>query len=90
MISDQHASYWIDFGNGNAPWTEYKHSGNGKEIIAVAELRDGWVERTVAEDERVTELSWKRVEKLYDAWSAAKGSQFRPLSIDPLLKKRFV
>ncbi|PSN60221.1 alpha/beta-hydrolase [Corynespora cassiicola Philippines] len=90
MISDQHASYWIDFGNGNAPWTEYKHSGDGKEIIAVAELRDGWVERTVAEDERVTELSWKRVEKLYDAWSAAKGSQFRPLSIDPLLKKRFV
>src|SRR3546814_1992454 len=46
MISDQHASYWIDFGNGNAPWTEYKHSGDGKEIIAVAELRDGSVSYT--------------------------------------------
>jgi hypothetical protein len=89
-ISTKHAQLWVDFANEKAPWTQYRYSGNGEEVIMVADERDGWVERTVAEDEKVTELSWKRCEALVESWKNFQGMQFSPLEIDPLKGKSMV
>jgi outer membrane protein assembly factor BamE (lipoprotein component of BamABCDE complex) len=55
-ISTRHAQLWVDFANGKTPWREYKYTGNGDEIIMVADEREGWLERTVAENERLWRL----------------------------------
>jgi hypothetical protein len=89
-ISTKHAQLLIDFGNGNAPWKQYKYSGDGEEVIMVADERDGWVERSVAQDEKITELSWKRCEALVQTWMDNRGKPFSPLEIDPLKGKSMV
>jgi hypothetical protein len=89
-ISTKHAQLWIDFANGKTPWTQYKYNGDGEEVIMVADERDGWVERTVAEDEKITELSWKRCETLVESWKDNRGKVFSPLEIEPLQGKSVV
>jgi hypothetical protein len=86
-ISTQHAQLWIDFANGKAPWKEYKYTGRGDEVIMVADERDGWIERTVAEDEKITEKTWKSCEALVESWKSKKGTQFAPMDIEPFQGK---
>lgn len=89
-VSTRFAQLWVDFANGKAPWAEYKYTGNGEDIIMVADERDGWTERTVAEDEKLTELNWKRCEQLWEAWKDQRGKWFLPLKIEPLKNKKMV
>jgi hypothetical protein len=80
-IATRHAQLWIDFTNGKKPWTDYKYTGNGDEVIMVADDRQGWIERTVAEHERIMETSWKRCDALVESWQNKKDGSFRPLDI---------
>jgi hypothetical protein len=70
------------------PWTEYKYSGSGEEVIMVADEREGWIERTIAEHEGITETSWKRCDALIESWKDMKNGSFRPLNIGFLKDKR--
>jgi hypothetical protein len=56
----------------------------------VADERDGWLERTVAENEKITELSWNRCEALVESWTSHQGMDFSPLEIDALKGKSMV
>jgi hypothetical protein len=87
-ISTRHAQLWIDFANGKKPWTEYKYSGSGEEVIMVADEREVWIERTIAEHEGITETSWKRCDALIESWKDMKNGSFRPLNIGFLKDKR--
>ncbi|KAL6703957.1 hypothetical protein ACN47E_008895 [Coniothyrium glycines] len=87
-ISTKHAQLWITFANGKTPWSAYKYTGKGDEVIMVADEREGWVERTVAENEKVMEWSWRRCEKLWDSWKKESGKPFLPLRIAPLDGKK--
>lgn len=87
-ISTKHAQLWLDFANAKAPWTEYKYTGKGDEVIMVADDRDGWVQRSVAENERIMEWSWKRCEMLWKSWENQIGKPFLPLKIGPLEGKK--
>jgi hypothetical protein len=89
-ISTKHAQLWIDVAHGKAPWTEYKYTGNGDEITMVADEREGWVERTVAENERIMDITPKRFEALLTSWEDFKGKSFAPMEIDPLEGKSMV
>lgn len=89
-ISTKHAQLWNDLANGKAPWSEYKYSGKGDEVIMVADEREGWVERTVERHEEIMELSWERCEALLESWSGERGSTFAPLEIEPLKGKSMV
>jgi hypothetical protein len=89
-ISTRHAQLWIDFANGKTPWKEYKYTGMGDEVVMVADEREGWVERTVAEQEGITETSWRRCEALVNSWEGKKGVGFTPLDIKPLRGKKLV
>lgn len=67
--SIQFARYWLQFGNGNAPWPEFKvddmmngekgnqHHIDDDEIIAVADSREGWVVRSRRKDEDLSQLA---------------------------------
>jgi hypothetical protein len=89
-ISTRHAQLWVDFANGKAPWTEYKYTGDRDEVVMVADEREEWVERTVAENEKITETSWDRCDALVESWTEQKNSSFRPLDIAPLVGKELV
>ena len=89
-ISTKHAQLWIDFANGETPWSEYKYEDGTDARIMVADDRDGWVERSVAEDEKITELSWKRAEALWESWKGMEGKWFSPIQIKPLEAKSVV
>lgn len=83
-ISTRHAQLWIDFTNGKAPWTEYKYSGKGEEVVMVADERDGWVERSVKQVENDLEWGWKRCEELVRSWKEMKGAAWGPLDLECL------
>ena len=83
-ISTRHTRLWIDIANGKAPWTEYKYTGQGDEIIVVADERDGWVSRSVERVERDLEWGWGRCEDLVESWKMMRGRQFNPLSLETL------
>lgn len=83
-VSTRHARLWVAFANGEAPWGEYKYTGQGDECVVVADEREGWVERTVGEVEGALEWSWRRCEGLVEAWEGEKGMSFRPLDIEAL------
>ena len=87
-ISTQHAQLWINFANGIIPWKEYKYTGNGDEVIMVADERAGWIERTVAENEKFMETTWRTCELLVESWKNQRGRSFNPLGIDPLKGKK--
>ncbi|KAF2660803.1 alpha/beta-hydrolase [Lophiostoma macrostomum CBS 122681] len=85
-ISTQHAQLWLDFANGKAggPWSEYRYGDGADAVIIVADEREGWVERTVAQDEELRELGLKRVEQLWDAWLPSVGQKyFEPNKFGP-------
>lgn len=51
----------------------------------VADERDGWIERTVKEDEDLREEGWRRCEGLVESWKAMRGkAAFKPLGIEAL------
>ncbi|KAF2002465.1 alpha/beta-hydrolase [Amniculicola lignicola CBS 123094] len=79
-ISTQHARMWTGFANGKAPWKEYKYADGKDAIIFVADQQEGWVKRTVGEDEKLNERSWDRCEALYQAWGQT-GPAKRDLTI---------
>lgn len=87
-ISTQHAQNWISFANGSTPWREYKYTGDGDEIVMVADERDGWVERTVGQHEKLVENTWRRCEALYQSWDSMRGKEFSPFDIDPMKVKK--
>ncbi|KAG9185962.1 hypothetical protein G6011_02518 [Alternaria panax] len=87
-ISTQHAQNWIGFANGNTPWKEYKYTGNGDEVVMVADERDGWVERTVCQHEKLVDNTWRRCEALYQSWDIMRGKEFSPFGIDPMKAKK--
>jgi len=88
-LSTRHAQLWVGFANGKAPWREYKYTGRGDEVVMVTDERDGWVERTVGEHERMVEWGWKRCEMLWESWKAREGrADFKPLEIEPLRAMR--
>ncbi|KAI4684026.1 hypothetical protein J4E81_009189 [Alternaria sp. BMP 2799] len=83
-ISTQHARTWNSFANGVTPWKEYKYTGKGDEVVMVADERDGWVERTVEEHEKVVDNSWRRCEALVESWYSMRGKHFSPFQIEPM------
>jgi hypothetical protein len=87
-ISTQHAQTWIGFANGSTPWKEYKYTGNGDEVVMVADERDGWVERTVGEHEKLVDNTWRRCEALFESWDSMRGKEFSPFDIDPMKAKK--
>ncbi|KAH7110545.1 Alpha/Beta hydrolase protein [Dendryphion nanum] len=89
-ISTRHAQLWVEFANGKSPWAEYNYTGTGDEVVIVADEREGWVERSVAEDERIMETSWRRCEALWESWKNVEGRPFVPLKIEPLKGKKLV
>lgn len=56
----------------------------------VADEREGWVERTVADHEKITETSWRACEALVASWQGQKGKTFSPVDIEPLGGKSMV
>jgi len=82
-ISTRHAQLWNSFTNGNAPWSEYKYTDGKQEVIMVADEREEWVERKVADHERLAEWSWERCEALWKSWESQKGKDFKPMGIEP-------
>ncbi|KAL1794431.1 hypothetical protein ACET3X_007852 [Alternaria dauci] len=87
-ISTKHAQTWIGFANGNKPWYEYKYTGNGDEVVMVADERDGWVERTVSQHEKLVDNTWRRCEALYRSWDSMRGKEFSPFGIEPMKAKK--
>lgn len=86
-ISTRHAQLWNAFTAGRAPWTEYKYTGDKKEVLMVADEREGWVERTVAEQERLEQWGWERCEALWKSWESKRGMDFKPMEIEPFKDK---
>jgi hypothetical protein len=89
-VSTKHAQLWIDYANGKEPWKEYKYGDEKEATIMVADEREGWVERTVSEDERLNEVSWARVEALWEGWKVNSGKSFNPMKIEPLMTAKLV
>jgi hypothetical protein len=89
-ISTRHAQLWIDFANGKPPWRQYRYTGNGDETIMVADEREGWIERTVADHGKITETSWRTCETLFASWQGKMGKAFSPVDIEPLGGKSMV
>lgn len=89
-ISTKHASLWVDFANGKAPWAEYVVGAGEEEVVMVADEREGWVERSRQEDAKMADRDWDRCEKLWDAWADFRGKEFLPMKIDPLNKRKLV
>lgn len=89
-LSTKHAQLWINFANGKTPWQQYWYTGDGEEVIMVADERYGWVERSIAEHEKLMETSWKTCEALIASWRDQKGKSFSPLDIEPFKGKSMV
>lgn len=56
----------------------------------VADERDGWVERTVREQEGIMELTAERCGLLLESWKGMEGRTFAPLGIEALEGKSMV
>lgn len=56
----------------------------------VADERDGWIEKPVAEHEKLMETSWKACEALVASWKDQMGKSFSPVDIKPLKGKSMV
>lgn len=54
----------------------------------VADERDGWVERSVGDNEKILEYSWRRCEDLWESWKNEKGKPLLPMKIAPLEGKK--
>jgi len=80
-ISTQHSQRWISFANGRTPWSEYKYTGKGDELIAVADDREGWLEKKVEDHENMMETSWTRCEVLVESWKSMRGKAFTPFGL---------
>jgi carboxylesterase type B len=70
-ISDKHAALWIGFANGEKPWGKYE--GSKESVIIVADEREGWVEKTLPEYEKLSGVRFGRLDTLWEAWSAKEG-----------------
>jgi len=57
----------------------------------VADERDGWVERTMEEDETIADRDVGRLDVLNDVHSKVyKGKHFYPIMIGPMKNKKLV
>ena len=54
----------------------------------MADERDGWAERSVREQENISETSWSRCEALEESWKGMSGKVFEPTEIEPLRPKK--
>ncbi|KAF2121248.1 Alpha/Beta hydrolase protein [Lophiotrema nucula] len=73
-LSKKHAQLWTDFANGKAPWKEFKYGDGEEAVMMIAEERDGWIERTVAEDAALNERdTLQRAERLWETWAGEQG-----------------
>jgi hypothetical protein len=77
-LSDKHAQLWIEFANGKAPWKAYQNDGDA--TVMVADERDGWVERTYLEHDKLSPVKFERLDMLLEAWSEKKGQSWLPLN----------
>jgi hypothetical protein len=78
-VSDKHAELWIAFANGEAPWSAAGDRDGG--VVMVADEREGWVEKTLPEYERMSRVKWSRLDELWEAWGEKKGEQWMPLDM---------
>jgi hypothetical protein len=85
-VSDRHAELWIQFACGDAPWSAHKSGSEG--LIMVANEREGWVERTMAEYEKMSRVAWKRLDSLREAWSERKGKEWMAMDVTALMSKQ--
>lgn len=81
-ISDKHAQLWINFACGEEPWKPFEDGQEG--VIMVADEREGWVEKTRPEYEKMSGVAWGRLDVLWDAWREKKGEAWLPLDIAAL------
>ena len=72
------------FANGKAPWGRYEYTGQGDEVVMVADEREGWVERRVDRVERDLEWGWGRSEALVESWGEMEGRGWSPLDLECL------
>lgn len=85
-LSDRHAELWIKFACGEVPWTAYKPSSEG--VVMVADEREGWIEKTMAEYEKMSRVEWKRLDSLWEAWSERNGKEWMPMDVTALISKQ--
>ncbi|KAH7089867.1 Alpha/Beta hydrolase protein [Paraphoma chrysanthemicola] len=80
-LSDKHAELWIRFACGEEPWSQYEATGNGGGVIMLADEREGWVEKTMVEYEKLSRLSWSTLDDLLEAWDDKRGQQWYPFNL---------
>lgn len=52
----------------------------------VADEREGWVEKTVSDYEKMSGVAMDRLEELWDAWGEKRGEVWLPLDIAALMQ----
>lgn len=83
-ISDQHAAKWIAFANGEEPWKKFEEKDGS--IIMIADDREGWVEKTLPEYEKMSSVEFSRLDVLWEAWQDKKGEKWSPFDLAALKK----
>ena len=84
-VSDKHAELWVRFTYGEEPWSRYNGTGNevgnGEGVIMLADEREGWVEKTMSEYEKMSRVEWSTLEELLEAWAEKKGEEWFPMNM---------
>jgi hypothetical protein len=75
-LSDKHAELWINFTNGIQPWSQY---GDG--VVMVADEREGWVEKSLEDYEKMSGTEFRRLDELWETWQERKGEMWLPLDM---------
>jgi hypothetical protein len=75
-LSDKHAELWINFASGKQPWSPY---GDG--VVMVADEREGWVEKSLEEYQRMSGTEFGRLDKLWEVWQEKRGELWLPLDM---------
>lgn len=81
-ISDKHAALWIDFASGGKPWKQFDDEG----VIIVADEREGWVEKSLSQYEKMSGVAFGRLDELWDAWKEKQGEAWSPVNLAALKK----
>jgi hypothetical protein len=84
-LSDKHAELWVRFAYGEEPWSRYNGTGNevgnGEGVIMLADEREGWVEKSMSEYEKMSRVEWSTLEELLEAWAEKKGEEWFPMNM---------
>lgn len=94
-LSAQHGRMWVGFAHGEAPWGECiahgretgdrGESGLEGSVIMVADEVEGWVERSLRDDEVRNERDWERLGRLWAAWGEKRGEPWAPLRLTEVM-----